>query len=107
MNKCILCNSKEDIVKHHTSYIPPITILLCRRCHRSVHAFIDIRRPRIKKIEETKDGGFHVVKLFKIGASGTLIATIPHQIRKKLDIKKGTHLKVTKKDNKLILEKIE
>lgn len=37
MSECIECGSRENIDKHHTSYEPEETVMLCRSCHQSVH----------------------------------------------------------------------
>lgn len=34
---CVNCGSPKTIEKHHTSYKPPITIFLCRKCHQELH----------------------------------------------------------------------
>lgn len=32
MGKCVKCGTTENLVKHHTSYIPEIIELVCRKC---------------------------------------------------------------------------
>lgn len=34
---CANCGSTKAIEKHHTSYKPPVTIFLCRKCHQETH----------------------------------------------------------------------
>jgi len=36
-DKCIICGSTKDLVKHHVSYDPEIIDILCRKCHTSLH----------------------------------------------------------------------
>ena len=37
MQKCELCGATERLQRHHISYEPEITQLLCVNCHRDVH----------------------------------------------------------------------
>lgn len=34
---CVNCGSTKAIEIHHTSYNPPITLFLCRKCHQETH----------------------------------------------------------------------
>lgn len=36
-NKCWVCESKENLVQHHVSYIPTDVKVLCRSCHEFLH----------------------------------------------------------------------
>ena len=34
---CSKCGSDRYVIKHHTSYHPPITVDICRSCHKKIH----------------------------------------------------------------------
>lgn len=37
MKRCSNCGSKDNVVEHHLSYDPEITVPLCQSCHLKVH----------------------------------------------------------------------
>lgn len=39
MSECLICGETgKRLVKHHTDYEKDITVLLCDKCHRNLHA---------------------------------------------------------------------
>ena len=40
---CKTCGSQKNLVEHHASYFPEITIWLCRSCHGKIHGHKKIR----------------------------------------------------------------
>lgn len=46
IKNCETCGSTENLVKHHITYEPELTKILCRKCHEKAHAKPGaIRRP--------------------------------------------------------------
>jgi hypothetical protein len=34
---CLICNSTENLLEHHISYVPEIKIIMCKKCHIFFH----------------------------------------------------------------------
>jgi hypothetical protein len=35
--KCVLCDSTDEVQNHHISYNPEVKVSLCRKCHQKEH----------------------------------------------------------------------
>ncbi len=58
-SKCVYCNSKDNLIKHHEDYSKPFEIIiLCKKCHARVHeSLINLcpESPRVEKLDEMPD----------------------------------------------------
>lgn len=41
---CFLCESSEDLHRHHPSYESTIFVILCRRCHNNTHQMLKAKK---------------------------------------------------------------
>jgi len=42
ITSCAYCGSKENLVKHHISYNPPVVVVVCQKCHEKIHGNIPV-----------------------------------------------------------------
>ena len=43
MNKCEICNSSKNVIKHHVNYFPEEIMYICRSCHIKIHKNISFQ----------------------------------------------------------------
>ena len=46
MNNCFICNSEENLEKHHKQYKPERIVIVCKKCHELIHHtndYIDLK----------------------------------------------------------------
>ena len=98
---CENCGSTERLVKHHVSYVPEVTMTLCRTCHQIVHQ-LGNRRTELKACglfeDPTKEWQFWKGTIYRYNynykrSDGSQGCDKPAQVRVPVDIADYLNLK--------------
>ena len=53
---CYFCDSGDNLVEHHITYSPEVTVTLCKSCHNKIHFVMkqqqEVEKQRLKSFTE-------------------------------------------------------